>query len=291
MGRIEKDMKFAILHTGIRADEKLIIEKVREQKSVELELIDARKLILGQNDEYFQKFDVILERCISSLRGNIAIDYLTNIGVNIVNNSKIASICNDKFQTATILKNEGVPHVKSILVFDEEGAKQAVDEMGGYPVVLKSREGSWGRLISKLNDDDALEGLVDHRKYMGLQHQAFLIQEYVEKPGRDIRVFAIDGEAIAAIYRTTEHWITNTARGAVATNCPITDEISDICRKSSQAIGGGLLAFDLFETSSGLIVNEINHTMEFKNSEAPTGVSISGRIVEYCLKSALKAER
>ncbi|MEW5901871.1 MAG: lysine biosynthesis protein LysX, partial [Acidobacteriota bacterium] len=89
---------------------------------------------------------------------------------------------------------------------------------------------------------------------------------------------------ICAIYREADHWITNTARGAVAKNCPVTEEIRKLCRDSSETVGGGLLAIDIFETEHGLLVNEINHTMEFRNSEEPTGMSISGAIVEYCLR-------
>jgi len=46
-----------------------------------------------------------------------------------------------------------------------------------------------------------------------------------------------------------------------------------------------LLALDLFETESGYTVNEINHTMEFRNSITTTGVNIPARMVEYVLAS------
>jgi [lysine-biosynthesis-protein LysW]--L-2-aminoadipate ligase len=193
------------------------------------------------------------------------------------------AICNDKFQTASVLEKHNIPTAKSILVFDEAGAKQAVEILGGLPVVVKSRNGSWGRLIAKVNDIEALEAILDHKSYMGPEHSAIVIQEYVEKPGRDIRAFVINHKCIAAIYRSSEHWITNTARGGEASNCELTDEIMTICENASKAVGGGILALDLFETDGGLIVNEINHTMEFKNSENPTGVSISGAIVDYCI--------
>ena len=60
-------------------------------------------------------------------------------------------------------------------------------------------------------------------------HSIFYIQEYVEKPQRDIRAFVVGDETICAIYRNSEHWITNTARGGKASNCPVTPELNDIC--------------------------------------------------------------
>jgi [lysine-biosynthesis-protein LysW]--L-2-aminoadipate ligase len=276
-------MNLGILHTGIRGDEKLIIQAC-ENANINYELIDVRKKILDPLvKEEFEKYDIFLERCISSVKGNAFIEFLSNLNIPVVNNKQVMNICNDKFQTATVLSKHGIPVVESTLVFNEKAAKKAVKGLGGYPVVIKSRTGSWGRLITKVNDEEALEGIIDHKSYMGPEHSAIVIQQYIDKPGRDIRAFVIGGNCVAAIYRSSEHWITNTARGGEATNCTVTADIQAICQSTSNAIGGGLLALDLFETDEGLIVNEVNHTMEFKNSEKPTGVSISEEIIEYCI--------
>jgi [lysine-biosynthesis-protein LysW]--L-2-aminoadipate ligase len=104
---------------------------------------------------------------------------------------------------------------------------------------------------------------------------------------RDIRAFVIGDVCIGAIYRTSPHWITNTARGGQATVCPITPAMADICIAAAQAVGGGVVAIDLLESSDGqILVNEVNYTMEFRNSITPTGVNIPGRIVEYTIEVA-----
>jgi [lysine-biosynthesis-protein LysW]--L-2-aminoadipate ligase len=140
-------------------------------------------------------------------------------------------------------------------------------------------------LLAKVENRHMAESLIEHKATLGVNHQVFYIQEYINKPGRDIRAFVIGDELICAIYRSSENWITNTARGGVATNCPINDEMSEICRRAAQAVGGGLLALDLFETEGGYTINEINHTMEFRNSIATTGVNIPQKMVEYVLAS------
>jgi [lysine-biosynthesis-protein LysW]--L-2-aminoadipate ligase len=142
--------------------------------------------------------------------------------------------------------------------------------------------GSWGRLLSLIRDRDAAETVLEHKEVLGgYQHQLYYVQELVDKGGRDIRAFVVGDACIGAIYRSSEHWITNTARGGKASNCPVTPELAEIAVKAAKAVGGGVVAIDLFESPRGLLVNEVNHTMEFKNSVSTTGVDIPGKILEY----------
>ena len=165
-----------------------------------------------------------------------------------------------------------------------ESALQAIERLG-YPVVLKPAVGSWGRLLSKVNDREAAEAILEHKETLGSYHHSiFYIQKYVEKHGRDIRSFVVGDETICAIYRTSPHWITNTARGGVATNCPVTREVGDISVRAAKAVGGGVVAVDLFETPDGLMVNEVNYTMEFRNSIDTTGVDIPAKVVDYVVE-------
>jgi [lysine-biosynthesis-protein LysW]--L-2-aminoadipate ligase len=158
----------------------------------------------------------------------------------------------------------------------------------GYPVVLKPAIGSWGRLLAKVNDREAAEALLEHKQVLGSYHHSiFYIQEYIPKPERDIRAFVIGDETVGAIYRCSPHWITNTARGGHATNCPVTSELNDMCVRAAHAVGGGVLGVDLLEDPErGLLVNEVNYTIEFRNSIDTTGVDIPGRVVDYVLEVA-----
>lgn len=151
--------------------------------------------------------------------------------------------------------------------------------------MLKPAVGSWGRLISLVSDRYAAEAILEHKEVLGSYHHSiFYVQEYVAKPGRDIRSFVVGDECICAIYRYSDHWITNTARGAVAENCPVTDEIAEKSLAAARAVGGGVLAVDLLESDRGLLVNEVNYTMEFRNSIDTTGVDIPLKIVDYTLQ-------
>ena len=222
-------------------------------------------------------------------RASNALRVLNDWGVPTVNTWEVANTCGDKLLTTSALNRAGVPNPRTLLAFTPESAIEAIEQIG-YPVIIKPAVGSWGRLLAKINDRDAAEAILEHKVTLGsFHHGAFYIQEYVKKPGRDIRSFVVGGETICAIYRASEHWITNTARGGKASNCPITPELDAISRAAADAVGGGVVAIDLFETEDGLIVNEVNYTMEFRNSIDTTGVNIPGRVADYVIDVARAA--
>ena len=276
-------MNIGFLHSLIRKEEKLLIDEFR-QRGVEPVLLDDRRMVFDL--ETRPNVDLVLERCINHSRAVHGMRLLESIGIPCINTSKVASICGDKILCSLALKEAGVPQPALRIAFTEESALAAIEELG-YPVVLKPAVGSWGRLLSKINDREAAESILEHKSILGSYHHSiFYVQKYIEKQGRDIRSFVIGESCVAAIYRSSDHWITNTARGATASGCPVTGEVAEISLAAARAVGGGVLAVDLFETPAGLLVNEVNYTMEFRNSIDTTDVNIPGLVVKYALEQA-----
>jgi [lysine-biosynthesis-protein LysW]--L-2-aminoadipate ligase len=279
-------MRVGVLCSRIRVEEKLIFAEL-EQRGVEYVKINDDEIVFDLNEGRYQ-YDVVLERSIHHSRALYALKVLNDAGVPTVNTAEVADVCGDKFKTTQALIRAGVPTPRTRLAFTPESAIQAIEELG-YPAVLKPCIGSWGRLIAKVNDRESAEALLEHKEVLGSYHHSiFYIQEYMQKPaGRDIRAFVVGDECICAIYRTSKHWITNTARGGQASVCEVTPALADICVGAAHAVGGGVVAIDVFETLDGkLLVNEVNYTMEFRNSILPTGVNIPGRLVDYTLSVA-----
>jgi [lysine-biosynthesis-protein LysW]--L-2-aminoadipate ligase len=276
-------MKVGFLHSILRVEEKLLIDEFRTRPGVEMEKIDDRERFFDLHKNDFD-FDVVIERCINHSRAVHALKIFNDFGIPTVNTFEVAEVCGSKFLTTQALIKTKVPTPKCYMAFTPESALAAMDELG-YPCVIKPNTGSWGRLISKINDRDAAEAILEHKQILGSYHHSiFYIQEYVEKHGRDIRSFVVGDRCIAAVYRYSPHWITNTARGGKTDNCPITDEVHDLSVRAAKAVGGGVVAIDLFETPSGLSVNEVNYTMEFRNSITVTGVNIPAKVVDYVLE-------
>ncbi|MFN8413819.1 MAG: lysine biosynthesis protein LysX [Anaerolineales bacterium] len=278
--------RIGFLYTRLRAEEKYLLDEFEKLPDVEV-------VRINDGDYFFdistvpEKVDVLFERSISYSRGLYISKIYEANGVKVVNSAEVAERCGDKYVTSQILVQNGIPTPRVLMAFDEESALRAVEAVG-YPCVLKPVVGSWGRLLAKVDNRHMAESLIEHKATLGVNHQVFYIQEYINKPGRDIRAFVVGEEPIAAIYRTSENWITNTARGGIASNCPLTPELSEICRNTAKAIGGGLLAIDVFETENGLTVNEVNHTMEFRNSITTTGVNIPALMVDYVVRQAME---
>jgi [lysine-biosynthesis-protein LysW]--L-2-aminoadipate ligase len=276
-------MKVGFLHSILRVEEKLLIDEFRTRPGVEMEKIDDRERFFDLHKNEFD-FDVVIERCINHSRAVHALKIFNDFGIPTVNTFEVAEVCGSKFLTTQALIRTKVPTPKCYMAFTPESALAAMDELG-YPCVIKPNTGSWGRLISKINDRDAAEAILEHKQILGSYHHSiFYIQEYVEKHGRDIRSFVVGDRCIAAVYRYSPHWITNTARGGKTDNCPITDEVHDLSVRAAKAVGGGVVAIDLFETPAGLSVNEVNYTMEFRNSITVTGVNIPAKVVDYVLE-------
>ncbi len=279
--------RIAIVHGPLRVEERLLFAAF-EQRGIPYDRIDDRSIILDPEERSAAwDYDVVLARGVAQQRTFHTVTMLEALGIRTINSSAVLEQCNDKLRTSAVLARAGIPQPRLQVAFTPESALEAIETFG-YPVVLKPPVGSWGRLLAKVNDREAAEALLEHKQTLGsFHHSTYYIQEYIEKNGRDIRAFVIDGETIGAIYRSSEHWITNTARGGQATNCPVTAELADLCARAATAVGGGILAVDLFEhPERGLLINEINATMEFRNSIETTGVDIPGRIVDYTLAVA-----
>jgi [lysine-biosynthesis-protein LysW]--L-2-aminoadipate ligase len=280
-------LRLGVLFSRVRVEEKWIFAAL-EQRGVDYERLDDRKVFFDlENPGEWQQFDAILERSIRYSSGLNILRILNAWGIPTINSAKVAEICGDKLATSAALKQAGLPQPRTFLAFAPEAALEAIETLG-YPVVLKPVVGSWGRLLAKVNDRDAAEAILEHKSILGsVQHSVFYIQEYIKKPGRDIRIFVVGDQAVTAIYRKSPHWITNTARGGEGEVCQITPELEEISVRAAQAVGGGVLAIDILEhPDHGYLINEINHTMEFHTLAPITGVDVAGIMVDYLIKVA-----
>jgi [lysine-biosynthesis-protein LysW]--L-2-aminoadipate ligase len=280
-------MKIGVIYSRVRVEEKWIFENL-DRRGIDYDRIDDRQAVFNlSNPNPWRGYDAILQRSISFQDGLHACQVLNAWGVPTVNSASVIATCGDKLATTMALDSAGIPQPRVWIAFTPEKALEVIEEVG-YPVILKPLIGSWGRLLSKINDREAAETVLEHKEVLGSsQHSIFYIQEYIHKPGRDIRSFVIGDQTVCAIYRSSPHWITNTARGGKAEICPVSDEINKLSLAAAQAVGGGVIAVDIMEDPErGYLVNEVNHTMEYHSTVPLTGVDIPGMLVDYTLSIA-----
>lgn len=284
---MSKRLRIGVLYSRVRVEEKWIFAAI-ERRGLDYERLDDRAIHFDlANPDPWLQYDAVLERSISYTNGLYACRILNAWGIPTVNTAAVAEACGDKLITTALLAKASVPQPESRVAFTPESALETIEAMG-YPVVLKPVVGSWGRLLAKVNDREAAEAILEHKAVLGsVQHSIFYIQEYIKKPGRDIRAVVVGDKVITAIYRKSAHWITNTARGGEGELCPVTPELEEIALNAARALGGGVLAVDVIEhPERGMLVNEVNHTMEFHTVQPLSGIDIADTIVGYAVNVA-----
>lgn len=279
-------MKIGVLCSRVRLEEKLLFAALRK-RGIDFDRVDPRNMVLDPRRNGVEDYDVVLVRCVSDTRAYYVTRWLDSLGVQSVSSHQVVAACGDKMLTTSLLHQAGLPTPTTVIAFTPEMALNAIEEMG-YPVVLKPLFGSWGRLLARVNDRDAAEAVLEHKATLGgYLHGVFYIQEYVRKPGRDIRAVVVGDEVVYCIYRRSEHWITNTARGGTGERCALTPTVLDLSLGAARAVGGGIVAVDLLETPDGrLLISEVNHTPEFHSSARVSDVDIAGKMVDYVLQLA-----
>ncbi|WP_254839449.1 lysine biosynthesis protein LysX [Natronomonas marina] len=279
-------MNVGILYSRIRRDEKLLLSELRD-RGHEVTKIDVRKERFGVHEPpaAFDGVDIVVDRCLATSRSRYITRFVDAYDVPVVNDPETAAVCADKAHNSLVLAEEGIPTPATEVAFTKESALESIEEFG-YPCVLKPVVGSWGRLMAKIDSRSAAEAILEHKETLGhYEHKVFYIQEFVEKPGRDIRVVATDGEPVAAMARSSEHWLTNAAQGAETEEIEVTPAMADLVERASDAVGGGLLGVDLMEVggadSGEYTVHEVNHTVEFKALNEVTDVDVPAAVVDW----------
>ena len=273
-----------VLYDTIRPEEKALTEAATKL-GIKLEMVDCKSLVLDVDKK--SQYQTVLQRCVSYYRNLHATAALEGMGANVINSLYCGVYAGNKLFTHMLLKNAGIETPYVSIAFSKDSALAALDTIG-YPKVIKPTVGSWGRMVQRLNNKEAAEGIIEEREKMYPIYQIHYLEECVQRPPRDIRAIVIGDTVAGAIYRnsTTENWKTNTHLGGTAEICEVTPELEEICIKAKDSVKGQIVGIDLMESEErGLVVHEINNTTEYRNVARVTGVDIAGKILEYAVKS------
>jgi [lysine-biosynthesis-protein LysW]--L-2-aminoadipate ligase len=278
-------MRLGILISQVRLEEKLIFAAV-ERAGIDLVRILDKDLILDIERPTLPEVDIVLDRGLVHSRAEYTLRFLEAGGIRTVNSYAATITCDNKFLTSMALQAARVPTIRTMIAYTPQSALEAIEQLG-YPVVLKPPVGSWGRLLAKINDREAAEAILEHKEILGSYHHSiFYVQEYVPKHGGDIRAFVVGDRVIGASHRSSDHWITNVARGATTSPCPVTPDLESVSLQAAQAVKGEILGVDLVQTESGYKVIEINTGAEFRGLVEATAIDVPGEIVEYLARCA-----
>ena len=282
-------VKLDILFDKLRFEEKALYNTAIK-KGLDVRLVDSRNIILSTDDLKSDRrdfSDILLQRSISHFRGQFLTYSLELCGYNVLNNSKIGEVCGNKLLTSLILEKNNIPTPKSFFSFNSDSALDFIDsvDFAKNPVVFKPVIGSWGRGVFPVRNKETGKIIIEMRQESTSPFSSiFYFQELIRRPPRDIRCIVVGDKLVAAVYRysSENEWRTNVAKGGKAELIEVTKELEDLALNAANAVGKGILGIDMMEDESrGLMVHEINNTVEFRGASLATGIDISDMIIEY----------
>ena len=285
-------VEVSIVCDKVRFEEKALYEKT-QSKGIKSKIVDAKTITVGtySKTKDFPLGDVILQRSVSYYRGLYLTACLEFLGFKVINRFEVGQICGNKLITSIKLAENKIPSPKTQFAFSAESGLESIKKTG-FPLVLKPIVGSWGRGIYPLRDLETANMIIEMREEDNSPlSRIYYIQEMIDRPPRDIRCIVIGDQAVTAIYRysSQSEWRTNVARGGNVELAPITKEIEDLALRAAKAVGGGILGVDMMEDKNhGLVVHEINNTVEFRGAATVSKIDIPGEMINYAVRLARK---
>lgn len=280
--------RICVIFDRLRAEEKML-QKEACDAGHEVVMLDAKAMQADTDGTGADLGDVVLERCVSYFRGLHVTAYAEFAGMQVINGFDVASVCGNKMFMTLRLKKHNIPIPKTYFSFTGQGATECMRE-NGYPMVIKPVIGSWGRGVMPVRDADAMDAILEIRNITDGPHdRIYYLQELVNRPPRDIRVITVGGRPLAAMYRRSSGGFrTNLARKATEPElCEITPDMAELASRASEAMGGGVLGVDMMEDESrGLLVHEVNNTVEFKGIMTVARANIPLEIVRFAADCA-----
>ena len=285
-------VELTIIYDKVRFEEKALYERA-QKKGVKAQVLDGKSISVTTESKKkdLGLGDVILQRSVSHYRGLYMTACLEFLGYPVINRFEVGETCGNKLLTSLVLAKNKIPTPKTQFAFSAESAMDTIKK-SGFPLVLKPIVGSWGRGVFPLRNEEVASMVVEMREEDDSPFaRIYYVQEMIDRPPRDIRCIVVGGHVVTAIYRYSaeNEWRTNVARGGKAELAKLTKELEDLAIRAAKAVGGGIVGVDMMEDrDKGLVVHEVNNTVEFHGASTVSKADIPGAMIDYAVKVAKK---
>jgi ribosomal protein S6--L-glutamate ligase len=184
----------------------------------------------------------------------------------------------DKYSMSYTLAKAGLPIPKTYVTEIADWAYRVSQDFS--QIVYKPIVGALGFGSMKFDNPEMAFNAFKTLERLG--HPLY-IQEYLDKPGRDIRVFIIGDEVLASIYRIAPpgKWKTNVAQGSQVKVFKLSTELKDISLKAAKAVGLLYAGVDIIETSDGPVILEVNGSPSWQGLQTATGINVAEHLVGF----------
>ncbi len=230
-------------------------------------------------------YDAVLPRIGASITfyGLAVVRQFEQMDVYTPNTSNGIANSRDKLRSIQILSRHDIRIPATTFVRDRADVLQAIERVGGAPVVIKLLEGTQGIGVILAPDTKVAEAVIET---LQSTRQNVLIQRFIaESGGRDIRALVVGDRVVAAMRRRAQEgeFRSNVHRGGSTEIIELDRDFERVAVQSAQIMGLRVAGVDMLESESGPLVLEVNSSPGLEGIETATGLDVAGAIVDYML--------
>ena len=245
--------------------------------------VEEAKPDLTYRSKHLRHLDAIIPRIGSSVTfyGTAVVRQFEQMGVYTLSASHAISTSRDKLRTMQILSRHDIGIPISAFIREKGGVLEAIEEVGGAPVIIKLLEGTQGIGVILADTIKMAEAVIET---LQSTKQNVLIQKFVaESKGTDLRAFVVGDRVVAAMRRRAQgqEFRSNVHRGGVVEALTLDEAYSRTAIKAAQILGLRVAGVDMLESAEGPKVMEVNSSPGLQGIEKATGIDVASEIIEY----------
>jgi ribosomal protein S6--L-glutamate ligase len=297
-------MKLAILSNGNAnySTKRLVEEAEKRGHSVDVikyknchAAIEQSNPVVIYKGKTLTGYDAIIPRIATNMTryGSAVVRQFEMQGIYTTSSSIAITRSRDKLRSIQLLARAGVGIPKTVFTRSINDIENLIDDMGGYPVIIKLARGTHGNGVVLAETKKAAKSVMQAFYVMDDDGTNILLQEFVkESAGTDIRAFVVGGKVVASMMRQslTDDFRSNLHQGGEGVVVKLTDDEKKTVQKAAKAMGLSICGVDIMRSVRGPLVLEVNSSPGF-GIEKVTGRNVAEKIIEHVEQNAKGRQR
>ena len=299
-GRGNMRLRLAVLSRGPRLYSTRRIVEEAKQRGLEVEVCDPMKFSLvvseGSVDVLHKgkhfTHDAVIPRIGHSItqHGVAVLRHIEQLGIWTANTGQGILQSRDKLQASQLLARNRIPVPKTVYVRDILDVEQAIETVGGLPVVVKVTQGTQGDGVFLRHTAFEVRNLVQGLLMTG---KSVLVQEYIaESHGKDIRALVVGDQVVACMRRRARgrEFRSNYHLNGTVEKVDLPEGYAEAACRAARVLGLNIAGVDLLEGKDGPLVLEVNSSPGLEGIEKASGVNVAGAIIDYVMEDTAFSE-
>ncbi len=292
MSHPDHPLRIAILSRGSRLYSTRRIKEAAAARGHSVRVLDTMRFGMfvssGSPDlTYHGKalgpFDAVIPRIGASVTffGTAVVRQFEQMGTFCLNTSEAIMASRDKLRSMQILSRHDVGIAPTAFVKSQNDILNAINEMGGAPVIIKLLSGTQGIGVILAESNKVAEAIIETLTSV---QQNVLVQKFVsESKGRDIRAFVVGDRVVAAMRRRAagSEFRSNVHRGGSAEAIKLDPEFERTAVRAAHILNLQVAGVDMLEGKDGPVIMEVNSSPGLEGVEGATGVNIADAMIQY----------